>query len=190
MYLSKVFLFPEEANDYLYSHSCAFYTYLPHDRIRICSEICPKPIMINLSLNPMADFGGANASPTESSTSRPLPKALLHLEVFHILSTTWSSGLVPNTGKIKMASHSFARALRTPLTRQLTAPATQRQNFLSASKIVRACFATPLKPAAGAVFQQTRGVKTIDFAGTKETVYGNLSWEESGYFWRLMAYRA
>ena len=122
----------------------------------------------------MADFGGANASPTESSC-RPLAQKLL-LTCLKVIDSppvgAKDQSLILE--KSRMTSRSFTRALRTPLTRQLTAPAAQRRNFLSASKNVRACFATPLKPAAGAVVQQTRGIKTIDFAGTKETVYGNL----------------
>ena len=72
-----------------------------------------------------------------------------------------------------MASRSFSRALRTPLTRQLTSPATQRRTVISTSKYARTGLAAPLKLASTATFQQTRGVKTIDFAGTKEVVYGD-----------------
>ena len=73
-----------------------------------------------------------------------------------------------------MASRSFSRALRSSPTRQLTLPATQRRTLISASKYARTGLAAPLKPASVASFQQTRGVKTIDFAGTKEVVYGDL----------------
>ena len=72
-----------------------------------------------------------------------------------------------------MASRSFNRALRSSLTHQLTSPATQRRTLISASKYARTALAAPLKPAFVASLQQTRGVKTIDFAGTKEVVYGN-----------------
>ncbi len=72
-----------------------------------------------------------------------------------------------------MASRSFSRALRTSLTRQLTSPAIQRRTLVSASKHARTGLAGPLKPAFVASIQQTRGVKTIDFAGTKEVVYGD-----------------
>lgn len=72
-----------------------------------------------------------------------------------------------------MASRSFSRALRSSLTRQLTSPAIQRRTLISASKYARTGLTVPLKPALGATLQQTRGVKTIDFAGTKEVVYGD-----------------
>ena len=67
-----------------------------------------------------------------------------------------------------MASRPAARALRQSI-RQL-APAVQRRTFVSAvNNSARATVAA----APRAVFhQQSRGVKTIDFAGTKETVYG------------------
>ena len=72
-----------------------------------------------------------------------------------------------------MASRSFTRALRSPLARQVAAPAVQRRTFVAAAGAVRASFAQA-RPAAvaGPAQQQTRGVKTIDFAGTKEDVYG------------------
>lgn len=77
-----------------------------------------------------------------------------------------------------MASRSFNRALRTPLGRQLFSPAVQRRTFVSALGGVRAGVAATVKGVvAGPVVQQVRGVKTIDFAGSKETVFGcvNLS---------------
>ena len=66
-----------------------------------------------------------------------------------------------------MASRAFSRALRSPLAKQFNAPA--RRTFVSALN------AAARRPAARAVVasaQQVRGVKTIDFAGTKEDVYG------------------
>ena len=66
-----------------------------------------------------------------------------------------------------MASRTFSRALRSPLAKQLTsAPA--RRTFVSALN----ASARPTARAAVASSQQVRGVKTIDFAGTKEDVYG------------------
>jgi hypothetical protein len=64
-----------------------------------------------------------------------------------------------------MASRNFSRALRSPLTKQLSAPA--RRTFVSALN-------ASARPSARVVAsaQQVRGVKTIDFAGTKEVVYG------------------
>jgi ketol-acid reductoisomerase len=65
-----------------------------------------------------------------------------------------------------MASRTFSRALRSPLTKQLSAPA--RRTFVSALN----ASARPAAARAVAAAQQVRGVKTIDFAGTKEQVYG------------------
>ena len=77
-----------------------------------------------------------------------------------------------------MASRSFSRTLRSSLTHQLTSPASQRRTLISASKYGRKGLAAPLKPAFAASLQQTRGLKTIDFAGTKEVVYGDsLPWQ-------------
>jgi len=71
-----------------------------------------------------------------------------------------------------MASRPAARALR-HTARQLVATPAQKRTFVSA---LRAGASKPAPRAAvAAQFQQTRGVKTIDFAGTKETVYGKLA---------------
>lgn len=73
--------------------------------------------------------------------------------------------------RVIMSSRSFSRAARSPLARQLTSPAVQRRTFVSALNGVRATAVTA-RPAVPALQQQTRGVKTIDFAGSKEEVYG------------------
>lgn len=70
-----------------------------------------------------------------------------------------------------MASRPVTRALRQSA-RQLATPA-QKRTFVSALS-AGAKKAAP-RAAVTSQFQQTRGVKTIDFAGTKETVYGRLS---------------
>jgi len=70
-----------------------------------------------------------------------------------------------------MSSRTFSRALRSPLARQLASPAVQRRTFVSALNAVRATAVTA-RAAAPTLQQQTRGVKTIDFAGSKEEVYG------------------
>lgn len=67
-----------------------------------------------------------------------------------------------------MASRQAPRALRNAA-RQLAAAPAQKRTFVSA--INAASRAAP-KAAVSSQFQQTRGIKTIDFAGTKETVYG------------------
>lgn len=67
-----------------------------------------------------------------------------------------------------MASRTISRALRSPLAKQLSAPA--RRTFVSAIN----ASARPMAARAVASAQQVRGVKTIDFAGVKEDVYGLL----------------
>ena len=73
-----------------------------------------------------------------------------------------------------MASRGFSKALRTPLLRQSIGPAIPRRSFVSA--ITNAKSAVGLAPRTGKIVsvQQIRGVKTIDFAGHKEKVYGTL----------------
>jgi ketol-acid reductoisomerase len=69
-----------------------------------------------------------------------------------------------------MASKSFSKVL-SPLARQLASPAVQRRTFVAAA--AGAARATVVKAARPIVArQQVRGVKTIDFAGVKEDVYG------------------
>ena len=70
-----------------------------------------------------------------------------------------------------MASRPVARASR-QIARQLTAPTVQKRTFVSALNAARAGVAAAPKAAVSTSFQQVRGVKTVDFAGTKETVYG------------------
>jgi ketol-acid reductoisomerase len=70
-----------------------------------------------------------------------------------------------------MASRSASRALRSSI-KQLATPVVQRRTFVAASNAVKR--AAP-KVAVTVPFQQRRGVKTIDFAGVKEDVYGMLS---------------
>jgi ketol-acid reductoisomerase len=71
-----------------------------------------------------------------------------------------------------MASRSFSKALRAPLARQLVTPAVQQRTFASARMLVRATAVAKPVAVAGPAQQQVRGVKTIDFAGHKEDVYG------------------
>lgn len=71
-----------------------------------------------------------------------------------------------------MASRSFSKALRSPLARQLASPAVQRRTFVAAAGLVRASAVAARAATAAPAQQQVRGVKTIDFAGSKEDVYG------------------
>lgn len=68
-----------------------------------------------------------------------------------------------------MASRSLSRALKSPVARQL---ACQPRSFLSAPTYFRAGLVAHSQPAGGYTKQQVRGLKTIDFAGVKEEVYG------------------
>lgn len=65
-----------------------------------------------------------------------------------------------------------------PVARQLTKSAAQKRTFVAALGAATRATAAVARPAlAGRIQQQTRGVKTIDFAGTKEDVYGEYNWE-------------
>jgi ketol-acid reductoisomerase len=74
-----------------------------------------------------------------------------------------------------MASRSFSKALR-PLARQLASPAVQQRTFIAAAGAVRASAVAARAAVAAPQQQQVRGVKTMDFAGHKEEVYGELRW--------------
>ena len=68
-----------------------------------------------------------------------------------------------------MASRSFSKTLRAGA-RQLAAPRVQQRTFVAARQLVRA--AAVARPALAGAAQQTRGLKSMDFAGHKEDVYG------------------
>lgn len=71
-----------------------------------------------------------------------------------------------------MASRTASKALRSSVAKQLASPTVHRRTFVSAiNAAARPTLAAAPKTAFAAV-QQTRGVKTIDFAGHKEVVYG------------------
>lgn len=69
------------------------------------------------------------------------------------------------------ASRTASKALRGSFAKQLTSPQVQRRNIVSA---LNAAARPAVVKAAAKPFavQQVRGVKTVDFAGHKETVYG------------------
>lgn len=71
-----------------------------------------------------------------------------------------------------MASKSTSKALRSSIPKQFSSAPTQRRGFVTALNAARPVAAQAPKPAFAARPQQWRGLKTIDFAGTKETVYG------------------
>ncbi|KAI5851922.1 6-phosphogluconate dehydrogenase [Tricharina praecox] len=68
------------------------------------------------------------------------------------------------------ASRTISRALRSNLSRQVV-PVVQKRGLVVAATAARATVAAV--PRLG---NQTRGVKTIDFAGTKEVVYERSDW--------------
>lgn len=74
---------------------------------------------------------------------------------------------------VTMASRTASRALRASA-RQLAAPAVQRRTFVSALNAASKGVVAAAPRAAAMPQQQTRGMKTIDFAGTKEVVFGAL----------------
>jgi len=69
-----------------------------------------------------------------------------------------------------MASRTATKALRSAAAKQVTSPTVQRRTFVSALNAA----ARPMSAAAPKVafVQQARGMKTVDFAGHKETVFG------------------
>jgi len=69
-----------------------------------------------------------------------------------------------------MASGTFTRVLRSSASRQFVVPV-QKRTIVTAFSAVRATVAIAPR-FAGVPVQQKRGVKTIDFAGVKEEVYG------------------
>ncbi|KAK3075025.1 Bifunctional acetohydroxyacid reductoisomerase [Teratosphaeriaceae sp. CCFEE 6253] len=74
-----------------------------------------------------------------------------------------------------MAAQRSSRALRLAL-RQASAPRIQQRTFVSA---VNAASRPVVKPTAVSSFvQQTRGKKTVDFAGDKEVVYERADWPQ------------
>ena len=77
-----------------------------------------------------------------------------------------------NTHLHNMASRGLPRALRAATKQKLPSQAFQRRT-LSTALSARPTAATATKASfAGAFQQQTRGVKTVDFAGHKEQVFG------------------
>lgn len=115
--------------------------------------------------------------PEKILTEHAQPSKIVHNRCLdtilpHYLSIILQTDLHSVTNHIaKMASKSFQKALRSQVGRQLASPAVQRRTFVAAAS--GAARATAVKAARPAVSrQQVRGVKTIDFAGVKEDVYG------------------
>merc|ERR1711939_148956 len=78
--------------------------------------------------------------------------------------------------RIVMASQRSSRALRVAL-RQASAPRVQQRTFVSAVNAASRPSVQPAQKAIASSFvQQTRGAKTVDFAGDKEKVYERNDW--------------
>lgn len=69
-----------------------------------------------------------------------------------------------------MSARTASKALRSSV-KQLTRPAVQQRTFTAAALGATRTNAVRQAPKVVSA-QQTRGVKTIDFAGTKEKVFG------------------
>lgn len=70
-----------------------------------------------------------------------------------------------------MASRNASKALRASV-KQLTSPRVQQRTFVGAVNAARSNVLSASKPAAAVFSQQQRGLKTVDFAGSKEEVFG------------------
>ncbi len=71
-----------------------------------------------------------------------------------------------------MASRAATKALRTSTAKQLILPVVQRRTLTNALNVARPLTAAAPRAAFARAVHQKRGMKTIDFAGHKETVYG------------------
>lgn len=134
-------------------------------RSRTPGEIFPAPKLTE-SLDDLGVINKHhNSTPFEISPFPPPTHSPLYL-----ISSLPLPHLFPLNPQpfITMASRTLSRAIRAPLAKQLSAPA--RRTFVSA--INASARPTARAVAASAQQQQVRGVKTIDFAGTKEDVYG------------------
>ena len=71
------------------------------------------------------------------------------------------------------ASRSVSRALRSNIARQVVIPVAQKRTLVLAAPSVAKAAATSSRRLPNPAFHiQQRGIKTIDFAGEKEVVYG------------------
>ena len=75
-----------------------------------------------------------------------------------------------------MASKTFVRTLRAASKQKLPLGTVQKRSFTSAPA-ARPATAAPRAAFVAPAQQQTRGIKTVDFAGVKEDVYGKTKQE-------------
>lgn len=70
-----------------------------------------------------------------------------------------------------MSARSASRALRNSL-KQLSRPAVQQRTYITAAVNAGRTVTAKQVPRVAVAAQQTRGLKTVDFAGVTEDVYG------------------
>lgn len=74
-----------------------------------------------------------------------------------------------------MAARPVSKALRSSFAKHLSTPTVQRRTLVTAlNAAAKPVAAAVPKAAVTGNVRQTRGMKTINFAGTKEVVYGML----------------
>ena len=73
---------------------------------------------------------------------------------------------------LKMASKTFARTALRASKQKVAAPAVPKRSFIS-TPAARPAVSRATRAIAAPIQQQTRGVKTVDFAGHKEQVFGS-----------------
>ncbi|EZF14326.1 ketol-acid reductoisomerase, mitochondrial [Trichophyton rubrum D6] len=101
-----------------------------------------------------------------STSPTPTLQRQLQLQLRRLLSTKYISRT--------MAARPLARAVARQLSQ--SASAVSRRSFVAAASSRPTLVAASRAAIASPVTQQIRGVKTIDFAGTKETVYEREDW--------------
>ena len=102
----------------------------------------------------------ATCAPSSRISSRQLPKN----------SQLLTQSL--QTSNSKMASKTFVRTLRTASKQKISSQTVPKRSFTSVLIARPTVTAATRAPFTSPVQQQTRGVKTIDFAGSKEQVFG------------------
>lgn len=128
------------------------------------SSLNSKPISLALVVEPCRCFA------EDLKFFQALTAQKVKLQTPH----TFFEAVVVNCARsVIMASRICSRSLRVPLARQFASPAYQRRTFVLALGGLKAGIVAPTRPIVGAALKQTRGVKTIDFAGHKEKVYGS-----------------
>ncbi|KAL8872653.1 MAG: hypothetical protein Q9174_001754 [Haloplaca sp. 1 TL-2023] len=113
--------------------------------------------MSHASLLPFSIFAGA--IPTTSITGPHNP----------LINPEWKEINI-------MATRSLSRALSLPLRRQLLSPTCQRRTFIALANSSQTWGTPRSQQPTNVSIQQNRGVKSIDFAGHKETVYEREDW--------------